>query len=150
MLFGWIADWKSNHPCIDAHVRILQADDYDPAGWAPQLVIIYLGSNDYTGNLNPPSEERFAGAYASMVASILALYPTASGSPVPQVLHICGGESVPCSYIETVAGRTAGHYTTTFDTGVSKGGCIGHRNTTQQTRLARTLAPIINAAAGWS
>ena len=113
-------------------------DDYAPNAWQPSLLIVYLGSNDYV-NLFPPSNETFRAKYTAMVASIVAQYL----SPAPPVLHICGGEPKPCDFVEEVARQTGGHYTTTFDKGVPKQGCVGHRGVTQQKMLAARLANVI-------
>ena len=96
------------------------------------------------------SEQTFVASYAALVRDILGLYPT----PAPPVLHVCGGEREPCEYIarfvESRSNATSPMaYTTTGDTGVRKGGCVGHRNATQQARLARFLAPAIARVAGW-
>eukprot|EP00966_Prymnesium_polylepis_P138129 3191761-Prymnesium_polylepis.1 len=84
-----------------------------------------------------------------MIAKILSLY----AAPTPPVLHVCGGEPKPCNYIRAyvgaVANGTRAFYSTTGDTGAPKSGCIGHRNVTEQARLARFLAPVIAHTAGW-
>ena len=136
-------------PLLRRTLQSINESDYKPDGWQPSLVVIYLGSNDYTLQPSPPSQMEFTLSYAAMVDEILRLYP----APPPPVLHICGGEATPCSYIKSYAANvtnsSAAYYSTTGDTGEMKAGCIGHRNLTQQARLARYISPILSKAAGW-
>lgn len=146
-------------------LQTVAVDDYAPREWRPAAVVLYIGSNDYAMQHEPLSEDAFVTAYAALVESILRLYeppPSRPGSrpsvppppPIP-VLHVCGGEPRPCLYISRYVARSGNattrpmSYTTTGDTGVRKGGCVGHRNATQQARLARFLAPKIALVAGW-
>ena len=120
-----------------------------PSKSRPTLVIIYLGSNDYVFPF-PPSDAMFTSAYKAMVAAILSFY----GEPHPPVLHICASrpalQGVPCRLVEGIAKNATGAmYSSTGDAGVPKGGCIDHRNTTQQAALGSRLAPVIARAAGW-
>jgi hypothetical protein len=140
---------------LKRNLYTVDKDDYTADGWRPDLIVLYLGSNDYVGA--SPSKEEFTQGYTAMVASILGMYtalpghqpsPRATAVLPPPILHVCGGEEQPCAYIKEVANQT-GLYTTTYDYGVKKGGCIGHRNSTQQAKLARALAPIIAKVAGW-
>ena len=115
----------------------------------PALVVIYLGSNDYVFPF-PPSDDKFTSAYLAMVATILDFY----GEPHPPVLHICASraalQGVPCRLVEAIAKNATGAtYSSTGDAGVPKGGCIDHRNTTQQAVLGSHLAPVLARAAGW-
>jgi len=116
-------------------------DDYSPGEWRPEVIIIYIGSNDYVGHLINPSADQFNRTYAAMVQQIVGQYV----SPVPPVLHICTGtkETRPCGIIEQFARDTGQHYTPTFDEDEPKDGCVGHRSASQQRVLASRLAPII-------
>jgi len=142
-------------------LQTVAADDYAPRDWRPAAVVLYIGSNDYTLQDKLLSEEAFVKAYAALVESILGLYdeppqPRAAPPPPIPVLHVCGGEPRPCLYISRYVARSGNtsarpmSYTTTGDTGVKKGGCVGHRNSTQQARLASFLAPKIAQIAGWA
>ena len=115
----------------------VDADDYKPDGWIPDLIVIYLGSNDYTAQLSNPTEEQFLGAYSAMTSSILSLYDNRT----TKVLHICGFEDKPCEYIAKYAASQKQAYTNTFDKGEPKEGCIGHRSASQQAVLGEKLAP---------
>jgi lysophospholipase L1-like esterase len=127
-------------------LQAVAADDYAPRGFRPSLVVIYLGSKDYTAQIVPQARAEFEAGYRQLVSRVLSFYST----PAPPTLHICGGEAMPCEVIEAVAASMDNAtYSTTGDTGVPKGGCIGHRNASQQATLATRLAPVVAAAAGW-
>jgi len=139
---------------IKRTLQSVDKDDHKGGEWQPHVVVIYAGGNDYA-NLVPPSEKEFSSAYEAMARDIVG---TVGWTSPPAVIHICGGEKIPCDYIKAVSDKLASDavlkiksvYTTTGDTGIKKGGCGGHRNTTQQAALANHLAPIISSAAGWN
>ena len=122
------------------------ADDYNPNGWVPDLIVIYLGSNDYEAQLKAPTTQQFSDTYAAMTKTILSIYPS---SPSIPVLHICGGEANPCDAIKAFAATANQTYTTTFDLGVPKAGCIGHRSKPQQFSLGTKMATVMAKSAGW-
>ena len=89
-----------------------------------------------------PSEAVFTKTYETMVNDIRAQYEQNTTIPL---LHICGGETKPCSYVKNVANRLENSdYTDTSDLGIKKAGCVGHRNRTQQSRLADVLSPVFD------
>lgn len=119
-------------------LQTVDSNDYVPMSWRPDVIVLYIGSNDYAGPPEP-SSSTFQSVYQKLVETIRGFY----GQPYPPVLHVCGGEIKPCVFIAEVAKQMGEVYTTTGDTGVPKAGCVGHRNTTQQARLGAHLAPII-------
>ena len=125
----------------------MDLDDFDEeSARPPDAVVVYLGSNDYTAQLSPLSEATFTAAYVALVDEVLSFYAT----PPPPVVHLCGGAAVPCDYIKrAAANRTNEVYSTTLDFGEPRSGCFGHRNRTQQQRLARGVVPIVARAAGF-
>ena len=138
-------------PPLPAYLRrthqTVASDDYRPADFRPSAIVMYLGSNDYTAQpLGPPSKAAFMSGYANLTDAVLSLYALSSAPPV---VHVCGGEPIPCDYIEELVQRRGEVYTPTGDAGVPKGGCLQHRNTTQQAALAKRLAPVIASAARW-
>ena len=121
--------------------------DFDPRSWNTSIIVIYLGSNDFIA-VFPPSDDAFKTAYSTFLNDIVAPY---GGHGAVPVLHVCGGEDRPCSLIRSVVEGVPGSvYTETGDKGQAKGGCIGHRNTTQQANLARLMVPIIASTARWN
>lgn len=124
------------------HRRSLQTVDLDNfvATVTPNLIVVYIGSNDYT-NIFPPSAETFGDAYAKMVGSIRAQYNT-----TVSVLHICRGDHPQCAPIRAFANASdVDHYTDTFDGDTPTSGCIGHRGAEQQKALAGKMATVIKS-----
>jgi hypothetical protein len=146
---------------IKRTLQSVEKDDYNATLFSkPDVVVVYVGSNDYV-NLLSPSKAKFMAVYENMVLSILAPWTgiAASGKgkpPLPAVVHVCGGEPTPCHYIQEIAekhaeaGNWVSVYTPTGDKGVPKGGCGGHRNATQQAELAGRLSAVVAASAGWA
>ena len=127
-----------------------EQDDYNASQWVPDVIIVYAGSNDMV-NLFPPSGSEFLGAYRSMIKDIVTPYTAIMGyAAYSKVIHICNNATStthPCDWIRTVAGDTNGTYCSTFS--IPAHGCVGHRNITEQTQLAKDLVPVIAAVAGW-
>ena len=122
-------------------LQTVDREDFKPLSSA-DLIVIYLGSNDYTNLFWNPSEAVFTKTYETMVNDIRAQYEQNTTIPL---LHICGGETKPCSYVKNVANRLENSdYTDTSDLGIKKAGCVGHRNRTQQSRLADVLSPVFD------
>ena len=120
-------------------LQTVDRDDFKPSRTEADLIVIYLGGNDYTNLFWNPSAETFTNTYETMVKDIRAQYE----NPDITVLHICGGETKPCDYIKNVSSRVGNSfYTDTFDLGIPKVGCIGHRDKTQQATLADKLVPV--------
>ena len=124
---------------LNRTLQTVDASDFAPTS-RPALVVLYLGSNDYV-EWGEPSDAVFRAAYAQFADRVVALF----GAPPPPVLHVCGGEARPCELIEGIVNASAGRavYSTAGDTGVPKGGCLGHRNTTQQQAVAEYLRPLV-------
>lgn len=125
---------------IHRSLQTVDSDDFKPSRSSADLIVIYLGSNDYTNLFWNPSAETFTNAYVKMANDVRAQYEKNTTIPL---LHICGGETKPCDYVKDAASRLENsQYTDTFDLGITKAGCIGHRDRTQQSTLADKLAPI--------
>ena len=102
----------------------------------------------------PPSSSTTSAAAAAPAAHSPAPQVDFYGEPHPPVLHICASraalQGVPCRLVEAIAKNATGAtYSSTGDAGVPKGGCVDHRNTTQQAALGSRLAPVLARAAGW-
>ena len=63
---------------IKRRLQTVAADDFpgpaSSSSWKPDLIIIYLGSNDYTDHVENPTRAQFMEAYANMTDAILNLY----------------------------------------------------------------------------
>eukprot|EP00756_Hemistasia_phaeocysticola_P005144 Hpha_TRINITY_DN13198_c0_g1::TRINITY_DN13198_c0_g1_i1::g.113370::m.113370 len=135
---------KTMPEILRRNLQTVDNNDYPAGDWLPDLVLVFIGGNDFTVNI-PPSKAKFTATYDAMTSSILSLYP----KKVP-VLHICGGDpGATCEYVQEVATNRSEAFTTTFDNGQKHTGCIGHRNLTQQATLASKIAPVISKVAGW-
>ncbi|MDF3056950.1 MAG: acetylxylan esterase [Rariglobus sp.] len=69
-----------NNSIIDYYDRVLPepgAKKWDFATWAPDVVIINLGTNDFRGKTNP-DEAGWVAAYVEFIKRIRATYPKAS------------------------------------------------------------------------
>ena len=120
-------------------------DDWDFTSFVPDVVVVYIGGNDYA-NIFPPSNTAFASGYAAFVDGILGRYKR---QPPPPVVHICNDKGAPCCpLIETFArGRAAAGDAYFLAATGTAAGCDGHRNVTQQLALAKGVAPVIRKAA---
>jgi len=137
------ADGPILPPFLNRTLRSNKNIFYDASSWVPSIIIIYIGSNDFV-NVVAPTRKEFIEAYSSMVRYILSPF-----AKPPPMLHICGGETTPCDLILNISHSTGGYYTATGDVGIAKGGCLMHRNATQQLNLAKHLSPIIANITGW-
>lgn len=78
--------------------------DYDPNGWAPQVVVINLGTNDFARRRDSvnnasaiPDETAFRAAYAGLITDVVAKYPNAHIIPCIGPM-LADTMSVPASY----------------------------------------------------
>ena len=126
----------------EIHRRNLQTvdlDDFESIEGPPDLIVVYIGSNDYT-NVFPPSHETFGDTYGRMIGSIREQYADA----VVPVLHICRADHPQCGPIRSFANASdVDFYTDTFDGDEPTAGCIGHRGAEQQKILAGRMAAVI-------
>jgi len=143
-----------------------------PFGWAPQLVFISLGGNDYNhqgGDV--PSNASFTAAYGDFLRQVLEVYPDAT------VLAVCGmgdpteaeydpdnNRCAPCPHVQAaveafVAASSAYAARVRYvlipcDGSVVSGegemGCAGHKNAVGQGAIAAFLQPIVTEVSGWS
>ena len=63
----------------DLYGRTLAGDEnsqWDFSKWAPEAVVVYLGTNDHNGGAMPPGA--FAEAYADLLSTVQGHYPAAS------------------------------------------------------------------------
>ena len=115
-------------------------DDYEWDSYKPDVIVSYLGSNDWN-NIFPPSTERFAAGYAKFIESLVAPYAPRP----PPVVHVC--DNYPgCPVIKQYASNRSLNVYFSPDQSVGRSGCDRHRNATQQKSLAEALAPVIKKA----
>ena len=134
--------------------RMLRTFDSDTVAWkpsyVPDLVIINLGSNDFS--LPPyPTEEEFVDGYCNLLSQVRTLYgdipvicvcPPTTGEPLNGYLRKAKDrmEGSPVYVIEL----TKGLYNDTSDLGSA-----WHPNYSGQLKMAMGLIPYISTVTGW-
>jgi len=124
--------------------------DFD--AWVPNVLIVYLGSNDFA-TWPHPSADKFVPRYVSMLDAMAASYAQTK----PPMLLLCGGhdsmDNDPCPLVQQaqaefahahpeltvrfVSLKDAVDYPADF-------GCIAHRNAAGHAKLAKLLLPHIH------
>ena len=134
--------------------RMLRTFDSDTVAWkpsyVPDLVVINLGSNDFS--LPPyPTEEEFVDGYCNLLSQVRTLYgdipvicvcPPTTGEPLNGYLRKAKDrmEGSPVYVIEL----TKGLYNDTSDLG-----SVWHPNYSGQLKMAMGLIPYISTVTGW-
>jgi len=116
-----------------------RSDNYwEPRRYSPNLVVVMLGSNDYSTEPNP-SDEQFTTGLVNFLTQIHADYPQT------QVVAMCSPSAkVPnqCANIETAVTTTNSHYigipSNMYDGGY---GCDSHPNQQTQRNIANYILP---------
>ncbi len=131
---------------------------WDPAGYTPGLVVVALGTNDFSaGDGDEPRPDldgaTFVDDYARFLGRLRDRYPAApivlTNSPVFE------GETRDrlAGYLDAVAARRAAEgddAVTTFTyAGRYVAGCDGHPGGDEHARMADELEPVVRALTGW-
>lgn len=140
--------WNST---IAAH---LAETSWNFSSWVPDVVIVLLGSNDYT-NLKAlqPTREQFIASYVTLLRRVRAAYPDLART---KIAALCGGYGeayVPmCAYTPPAVSAFADAATTYIEVPEAQllhypqdYGCLDHRNVQGQAKIAAWLAPRILA-----
>lgn len=121
----------------------------------PQVVVINLGTNDFSANMSLGSQP-FSDAYNAFLTTVRGKYPDAVIFCAVGSMLYSTGLTNATSYIKAIvaARNTAGDMKVKFlDLGSqdsSKGtGCDWHPNATEQKRMADILSKELKAAVGW-
>jgi hypothetical protein len=123
---------------------------WDFSSWKPHVVVINLGTNDFSSSVDPTAAE-FSAGYASFLRHLRASYPAAL------ILLTCGpmlgtGELQKVKDGIAAAIATVGDARIkSFDLAVQTGptGCIGHPNVATHKKMADTLVAKLTAELGW-
>ena len=105
--------------------------------WEPDLLVIHLGSNDYTLNMSSlfPHDDVFLTAYWDFMRTV-----TQSYSKPPTIISVCGGRDffmTPCPKVKKAAEEAKDHIPLVEShyieipselIGDNDWGCWGHRN----------------------
>lgn len=112
-----------------------------PSAFIPDVVLVTLGSNDYSTQPNP-SDEDFTAGYIALLQQIRLDYPQA------KVCTIC--EPIPgyheCENVKTVADTMQATYIEVPDSiYVEPKGCDGHPSIEAQRNIADVVIPVVQA-----
>eukprot|EP00698_Gefionella_okellyi_P024855 TRINITY_DN8887_c0_g1_i1.p1 TRINITY_DN8887_c0_g1~~TRINITY_DN8887_c0_g1_i1.p1 ORF type:complete len:380 (+),score=46.31 TRINITY_DN8887_c0_g1_i1:45-1184(+) len=135
----------------DAH------SNWDFGRFHPDVVLVHLGSNDYS---NPPYPDTFTfiAAYEAMLVHILQSYQY---DDQLSIITLCGGElgqdSMPCPHVQVATDRfKQNHHVRSWYVEIpdflhapEDFGCLGHRNVQGQTKVAQYLQPLLADILNW-
>lgn len=123
--------------------------------WQPDLVIVYLGTNDY--NNEPfPETDYFQSQYKQLLQTIVNSYSTQKSLVL---VSLCGGiDQTFCSYLEPAVNDFSKIYPNSYYIHIPQDllhypedfGCWDHRNVKGQTKLFEYLAPKISDIMNWT
>jgi lysophospholipase L1-like esterase len=125
-----------------------------PFLWQPNLVVINLGTNDYSGNTDP-TDTQFETAYQSFLEHIRGKYPDAyilcTNGPMlpPDDLGKMRENAIAAVTARQAAGDTNLKYYDMKTPNAEPVGCDYHPNLATQAAMAAELATEIEADLGW-
>ncbi|KAN0050774.1 hypothetical protein ACTA71_003922 [Dictyostelium dimigraforme] len=142
-----------NDPTLpDLYPYILPLSDnssyWDPSEFIPDVLVINLGSNDYTDLPYPPSDY-FQAKFIEFVKSIIANY-----NPIPKIFFICGvmvGEHPCCTITQAVSNVFNATYIDmpNIQNSSDDFGCYGHPTIIAHAHMASIAIPIIKQVMNW-
>ena len=112
---------------------------WDSSSYVPDIVLVSLGSNDYS-TLPNPSDEEFTSGYLSFLSRLSSDFPSA--------LVVCLCEPLPgvheCENVSAAAiASNATFVVIPDDIYVMPDGCDGHPSVEGQKRIADVVAPVV-------
>ncbi len=127
--------------------------DWDYSSWVPQVVVINLGTNDYSTKPYP-DKTVFEDGYIKLIDKVQSQYSDVS------IFCICGPmiNQLYCSYVTEVVNQYQHSYTNNkvyfveVNSGIltsSDWGSNWHPNASGQQKTADIILPIIKAKMGW-
>lgn len=122
------------------------ADPADPAYWKPtsypaDIVLVMLGTNDYSTQPNP-TDEQFVAGLVDLLTTIIRDYPQAKGRIAAMCAPLAAGHQ--CANIKTGAAQAGVEYVFIDPDTLSGGyGCDGHPNAVTQQLIADVVAPAV-------
>jgi lysophospholipase L1-like esterase len=140
-------------------IPALEAPLWDFKSWQPDLVVIFLGNNDFsTGSLPPkaPSRADFIAAYNALIAAVRAGYPDSKPWILCLYHHVWDGSASfdLGAYVKEVVKGQNEKLKDLKVSGVdmdpfSGSGCDYHPNLAEDKAMASRLCAAISAATGW-
>ncbi|EGC39284.1 hypothetical protein DICPUDRAFT_27230 [Dictyostelium purpureum] len=155
---GVIKNYGSSTPTStqtlpDLYPYILPLSDnssiWNPKNFVPDVLVIALGSNDYTDPPYPTQQE-FESTFISFLKTVLLGYLPSQ----PKLFFICGvmiGDPVTCTYTENVSNIFNGTYIDMPNIQDSSDdfGCYGHPTVIAHAHMASIAIPIIKQVMNW-
>jgi len=121
--------------------------EWNFSSWIPDVVIINLGTNDYSTQPYPP-QDVYQNAYVDFINTYTKAY-----FGHPKFFLICGPmqNSVSCPYVQNIATETKATYVDLL--GIldypADYGCNGHPSVSGHAKMADHIIPIIQSVMGW-
>ncbi|HYD50992.1 MAG TPA: GDSL-type esterase/lipase family protein [Gemmatimonadaceae bacterium] len=161
---GMVRNWNSPAPVMPrvyGGVHMDYADTvttWDASRWTPDLVVIALGTNDFSDGAGPTPRpaldgEAFVRDYGRFVAGVRARYPRArmllADSPM---LDPARNERLREYLRRVIAERAAAGDTTIAPFSYARryvAGCSGHPDLAEQARMADELEPAVRRWMSW-
>lgn len=132
----------------------METTEWDFAAYKPDMVVIFLGQNDFSGSGDKPNEKQFSEAYNTLIDHIRAKYGTETkimcyaprfGEPatgfVSRIVEARSAEDSNVFY----GGSLAGVVTDDKDLG-----SISHPNYNGQKKMAKVMIPEIEKVMKWT
>jgi len=134
----------------DRALLSVPGDVWDPGTWRPQLIVVYLGTNDFSTALNPgepwPTTDSLVAAYQTAYSDFLQKLRTRYG--VDTIIVAVGAGSF-AGYVQQVvqqrtdAGDTGVRYWFLDPSGLDFLGCQWHYSTRDHQIIADRLSTFV-------
>ena len=129
-----------------AHLPATSIEDnyWVPKRYVPDVVIVALGTNDYSTSPQP-SDDQFIEGYVNFVHQIQHDYPSA------KLLSLCEPmyNGNQCQNIQKAAGMTGVEYFAVPSSTVVGWGCSGHPDYPSQQNAADLITPVVQKMMQW-
>lgn len=114
---------------------------WQPSGYPADIVLVMLGTNDYSTQPNP-TDEQFVGGLVDLLNLIVRDYPQAKGHIAAMCAPMAAGHQ--CANIQAAAAQVGVEYLFIDPDTLSGGyGCDGHPNAATQQLMANVVAPAV-------
>ena len=142
---------------VSLYPRAKPDDAKDPArpdpGWKPQVIVINLGTNDFSNKLNAGEKWASDSALHADYRKTYAAFVDRLHAAQPQARFVLMGSDLFFADVRQVAAEvnahTAGLVTTMKFGGLELTACNWHPSVRDDRTLADQLAPVVKQAAGW-
>jgi lysophospholipase L1-like esterase len=114
---------------------------WDFSSWQPDVVVVGLGTNDFSTKPQPPKDV-FLGGYRSFLETVRKNYPRAR-------IVLANKDLDPTvDYVHELSVEQSLPWTSFGPFGLGEVGCDWHPNVTSQRKIADTILPLVREALG--